>query len=96
MTSRHLVSKFRNQECRNRYFGYTNQLKLISFGDLVDWGFVNANRDLLIQWWVNEQGWDKFLKINEKAYPDLVYVLYANLVKHEDDNGTVWYDTVIN
>ena len=50
-----------------------------------------------IQWWITEQGWEKFLKINAKAYTDLVYVFYANLVKHEnEDDLTIWYDTVIN
>ena len=95
--TRHLVSQFRNQECQNCYFTYTRQPKPIAYGDIVDWSFINANRDLQIQWWIDEQGWEKFLKINAKAYTDLVYVFYANLVKHEnEDDGTIWYNMVIN
>ena len=89
-TTRHLVSNFRSQDCRTRYLNYRNQSKPIAYGEIVDWSFVSANRDLLIQWWIDEQGWEKFLKINAKAFTDLVYVFYANLVKHEnDDDGSV-------
>ena len=56
-----------------------------AFGHLIDWVFVNNNQDLLINWWIEEQGWDKFLSINEKAYADLVYLFYANFAQYEDE-----------
>lgn len=84
---------FFNHDSYKVYMGYINSNKSIANGDAIDWAFFDKNKDLNIDWFVQEQGWSRFLHIKEKTYPDIIYTFYANLSKFLDTSDELVYRT---